>query len=411
MSGPRLGFASMFASRAVDSCEDLTAAPGAYKGEGRAPRWSLRRAVQNMVWIYAAGLVFLSFGVSAIATVGHSLGDIVVQSVLLGLIGLSYLVTAWIADTSLVVRWCYIAGFIGLLLLHVPWWGWSFVNYGVYLSIMFATLIPWRQARVAIVVTNVAIASVAIVSADTTPLFIALIGAMIGLSTGAGIEAGRIGARLHRAEQRVSALALAAERERIGRDLHDILGHSLTAISIKADLAEKLIERDPAGAKAEIAELSLIARQSLADVRATASGIREVRVAAEVASARSVLTAAGIEPVTPSALEPMSDATSELFGYVIREAVTNVVRHSEARRCVITVSAREVSVSDDGRGISDRTAGSGLRGLADRMEAAGGFLEVESRSTGGTRIRAGIPVEPVAGRGSAGHGTAAPVRP
>ena len=90
-------------------------------------------------------------------------------------------------------------------------------------------------------------------------------------------------------------------------------------------------------ARAHIAEVSLIARQSLADVRATASAIREVRVATEVASARSVLLAAGIESSVPSAIEPMPDATSDLFGYVIREAVTNVVRHSEARHCVITV--------------------------------------------------------------------------
>ena len=412
MNRPRPGVAPAFASRAAESCEDPTVAPGAYKGDGQAPRWSIRRAVQNMLWVYAVGLLFLVFGVSSVATSGDPPVEIIVQGVLVALIGLSYLFTAWIADTSLVVRWCYIAGFVGLLLLHAPWWGWSFVNYGVYVSIMLATLIPWRQARVAIVAVNVAIALVAIVTADSTPVLIALIGSVVGLSTGAGIEAGRIGARLHRAEQRVSALALVAERERIGRDLHDILGHSLTAISIKADLAEKLIERDPAAAKAEIAELSIIARQSLADVRATASGIREVRVAAEIASARSVLAAAGIEPVTPTAVEPMPDATSELFGYVIREAVTNVVRHSEARQCVITVSAREVSVSDDGRGISDRTAGSGLRGLADRIEAAGGALEVESRPTGGTRVRAELPVDQVNGPvAPSGRDAAEPVRP
>ena len=223
--------------------------------------------------------------------------------------------------------------YVGLLALFAPWWGWDFLNYGVYVSIMLATLIPWRQARIAVLLWNALVALTAILSAEITPIYIAMIGAVIGVATGAGIEAGRIGARLHRAEQRVSALALTAERERIGRDIHDILGHSLTAISIKADLAGKLLEHDPAAARAQIAEVSEIARQSLADVRATASGIREVRVTSEIASARSVLLAAGIESSVPSAIEPMPDETSQLFGYVVREAVTNVVRHSEAQRC------------------------------------------------------------------------------
>ena len=160
------------------------------------------------------------------------------------------------------------------------------------------------------------------------------------LATAAGIEAGRIGARLHRAEQRVSALALAAERERIGRDLHDILGHSLTAISIKADLAGKLARSRPGrGQGAD--------RRGLRDRPAVAGRRPRHRVGdprgpgrpSEIASARSVLLAAGIESSCRRAIEPMPDETSELFGYVVREAVTNVVRHSEARRCVITVDA------------------------------------------------------------------------
>ena len=129
----------------------------------------------------------------------------------------------------------------------------------------------------------------------------------IGLATGGGMEAGRIGARLNRAEQRVSTLAVAAERERIGRDLHDILGHSLTAISIKSGLARKLLETDPAAARSQMAEVEEVARQALADVRATASAIREVRVATEVASARSVLLAGGIEARLPTAIERLPD--------------------------------------------------------------------------------------------------------
>ncbi len=347
-----------------------------------------------MFWIYASGLVFLIFAVAALAEEPGSPVSATVQLVVIIAVAAVYLGSAWVSDARLGVRWGYIAGFVALLASTAPWWGWSFVNYGVYVSIMLATLTPWRQARVAIPIWNGLIAAVALLTYELTPLYIALIGGAAGLATAAAIQAGRIGDRLHQAEQRVSALALAAERERIGRDLHDILGHSLTAISIKADLAERLLDRDPDSARAHIAEVSLIARHSLADVRATASAIREVRVATEVASARSVLLAAGIESSVPSAIELMPDATSALFGYVIREAVTNVVRHSEARHCVITVDRHAVTVTDDGSGMpAGATAGSGLRGLRERLELAGGTFAIGPGPDGGTQIRASFPAE------------------
>jgi two-component system sensor histidine kinase DesK len=211
----------------------------------------------------------------------------------------------------------------------------------------------------------------------------------MGLATAAGMEAGAMQGRLRNAEQRVNTLSVAAERERIGRDLHDILGHSLTAISIKADLAGRLVDRDPAAAKAQIAEIEQVARQALADVRTTASGMREVRLATEIASARSVLLAAGIESRMPSALPSLSDRDSELFGYVVREAVTNVVRHSRAGVCTVRVEPAAVEIVDDGRGVPALTGnGSGLAGLHARVTAAGGSLRVAAGESGGTVVRA-----------------------
>lgn len=115
--------------------------------------------------------------------------------------------------------------------------------------------------------------------------------------------------------------------------------------------------------------------------------MREVRLASEVAAARSVLDAAGVECRTPSALPALPDARAELFGYVVREAVTNVVRHAGAVTCTITADETSVSVTDDGRGIPTDAPGSGLRGLAERVEASGGRLTVTS-STAGTTVRA-----------------------
>lgn len=150
---------------------------------------------------------------------------------------------------------------------------------------------------------------------------------------------------------------------------------------------------EPAAARGHIDEVEAIARQALADVRATTSGYREVRVATEIASARSVLLAAGIEAEVPAAVEPLAPEVNELFGYAVREAVTNVVRHSGASSCGIRLGGNELTVTDDGRGIGDeaRGAGSGLRGLAERVAAAGGTLSLAVRSGGGTVVRVVAP--------------------
>jgi two-component system sensor histidine kinase DesK len=191
-------------------------------------------------------------------------------------------------------------------------------------------------------------------------------------------------------------LAVAAERERIGRDLHDILGHSLTAISIKSGLAARLAETDPAAARAQMAEVEQIARVALSDVRATASGLREVRLATELASARSVLLAAGVESVAPSAVPALSVSDSELLGYAVREAVTNVVRHAEATRVVITIENRSVAICDDGIGMpAGRTSGSGLNGLRRRFADAGGVLSISPAQLHGTVVRAQLATAPV----------------
>jgi len=247
-------------------------------------------------------------------------------------------------------------------------------------------LLPWHEASRLIAFGAIGGVLLAAIGQNPYAGLMAVVGGLIGYSVGAGINAARVRQALRQEEKRTAVLAVAAERERIGRDLHDILGHSLTTIAVKADLARRLVERDPASAASEIEELATVARQALADVRATASGMREVRLASELASARSVLVAAGLECRTPSALPSLSDDRSELFGYVVREAVTNVVRHAGASVCTIEVGPDEVSVADDGGGLR-RGQGNGLTGLASRVEDAGGRLVVESDASG-TRMTA-----------------------
>ncbi|HEU5484779.1 MAG TPA: sensor histidine kinase [Microlunatus sp.] len=386
---------AMFRPGYVSACENSTYAPARHRGPDAARRFTIRRAVQNMVWVYAFGLIFMIFAITSLTEDDPSAVVLAVRIGQIVVLSLGYLGSAWIADCSLRVRWLYIVGFAAFLALSGVTWGWTLVGYGVYLAIMMATLLPWRQSRVAIVVWSGLLALTIPLGAGETAIYITVISLGMGLATAAGMEAGQIQGRLQRAEQRVNTLSVAAERERIGRDLHDILGHSLTAISIKAGLAARLVDLDPTAARAQIAEIEQVARQALADVRTTASGMREVRLATEIASARSVLLAAGIEARVPSALPPLSDELSELFGYVVREAVTNVVRHSRAGLCTIEVTDATIEVRDDGRGLSHAaTSGSGLSGLRRRVEDSGGTLWVGSGDDGGTVVRA----EPLAAR-------------
>ena len=374
-------------SPSYDGHEDAAAAPGAYRGpKPAARRFSFARATQNMFWVYALGLSFLIFAVAA----GHDHEPVGVAAALLVVIALGYLGAAWAADASLRFRWIYLLGFTTATVATAFVWGWDFTNLSVYVAIMTATLIPWGQARIVILALGVLLIAVAVGQRDLGPAYLALIAVGIALGVGAGIESGRIAHKLACAEQQVSTLAVAAERERIARDLHDILGHSLTAVAIKAGLAARLVEHDPVAAREQLAEVEAVARQALADVRATASGYREVRVAGEIASARSVLSAAGIEARLPTAVPALPDPAAELFGWVVREAVTNVVRHSHAHVCTITLDTDAVRVSDDGDGLPPGpSSGSGLAGLSARLEQVGMELRLTSAPGHGTTLEAG----------------------
>ncbi len=177
------------------------------------------------------------------------------------------------------------------------------------------------------------------------------------------------------AREEVAGLAAERERLRIARDLHDLLGHSLTTVTVKAALASRLIESDPVRAKAEIADVERLAREGLADVRSAVAGYREVRLATELATARIVLEAAGIDAELPGGVEAVPAALGGLFGWVVREGITNVVRHSRAQRVRISLDANSIEIIDDGRGCAGGSPGTGLAGLAERAAACGATLE------------------------------------
>lgn len=180
-------------------------------------------------------------------------------------------------------------------------------------------------------------------------------------------------------------LTLAAERDRMARDVHDVLGHSLTVVTVKAELAERLVTIDPARAQAELAEIQALTRQALSEIRATVAGVRVVRLSDELAGAASALAGAGIAADLPEGPDAVDPQHREVVAWALRESVTNVVRHSAATRCQVEVGPNWLRVSDDGVGIADDAEGSGLRGLRERVAAAGGQVDV-SCAQPGTRI-------------------------
>ncbi len=192
----------------------------------------------------------------------------------------------------------------------------------------------------------------------------------------------------------VRRLAGVAERERIGRDLHDLLGHTLSLVALKADLAGRLVERDPAAARREIDEVARVSRDALAQVRRAVTGIRAAELVAELASAHLLLESDQIVlHYTPPDV-PLPSSLETALALTVREAVTNIQRHARARQVWIALECtREqvlLRVRADGRG-GDIVPGNGLQGMGERLQALGGELRIDARAGAGTELQARLP--------------------
>ncbi len=178
-----------------------------------------------------------------------------------------------------------------------------------------------------------------------------------------------------RADMTRAALALSEEREEIARDVHDVLGHSLTVITLKAELAQRLLEIDPARASAEMEAIAQLSRASLAEVRSTVTRLRVPDFSGEIEGAARALQTAGIRAELPDAQSALAVAgvNAKLFSWVLREAVTNMVRHSQADVARVRLSPAGLDILDNGTGVGD-ARGNGLTGLAERVEASGGAV-------------------------------------
>lgn len=204
-------------------------------------------------------------------------------------------------------------------------------------------------------------------------------------------------AELKLSHDEVRRLAATAERERIGRDLHDLLGHTLSLITLKLELSRRLIDRDTAAARREIEEAEQVARHALAEVRSAVTGIRASGVAAELAAARLLLNTSMIEFSYASDVPALPARLDAELAFVLREAVTNIHRHAGASAAGVEVSmdarACLMVVRDNGHGVAGNE-GNGICGMRERVRALGGTLTFESSRQKGTVIRIAIPLTP-----------------
>ncbi len=271
--------------------------------------------------------------------------------------------------------------------------GWT--TFSIYAAATVARLHVRRHAAIGIAVIAGTILTTGILLREPlgwwgpSLLFIVMTGG-VTMSTVAFYERTQA---LLASQEEVRRLAGTAERERITRDLHDVIGRTLTLVALKADLAGKLLDRDPAAARAELTAIAEAARSGLAEVRAALAGQVGGTLAHETSASLAALETAGIEPVVTGDPAAVPADAGAVLAMTLREAVTNVIRHAGARHCAIGFEAgagdARLVVEDDGVGLSFRE-GNGLRGMRQRLVAAGGRLELQSLQPG-TRLEASVP--------------------
>lgn len=261
----------------------------------------------------------------------------------------------------------------------------------VFLAVVLAFSLPWQAAigPIAILTGTLFLIPRMIPSwSASEDAWIALLVAGGACIFGRYIMEQRRVARI--LEQRTHELEINEERNRMARDMHDILGHSLTVIALKSELAARLVDVAPDQTRTELDEVQSLARSALADVRATVNSYRELSLAGELARATSVLTSAGVRADLPLTVEVVDPELRELFAWVVREGVTNIVRHAHASLCKVKLTTDSIEVADDGIGLDSTGTGDGhgLEGLRQRCQDNGADLTIEAPSSGsGTVLR------------------------
>ena len=294
-------------------------------------------------------------------------------------------------------RW-YPLAMVALSMALLPWYP-SGLSYFVFGCVL---LVPGRQARGGLpaYLASVLVLGAAVVGEALwvgypwqSVVWLPPMTLVIGLIVGVEHRERENEAALRLSHEEVRRLAATAERERIGRDLHDLLGHTLSLITLKLELSRKLLDRDANAARTEITEAENVARHALAEVRAAVTGFRAADLAAELASARLLLesSAVALDYDAPPSLSPEVERPLAL---VLREAATNIARHAHASRAEVRfvrdAAQLRMRIADDGRGAAS-AEGNGVVGMRERMRALGGSFEFAS-SKAGTAVEVAVPL-------------------
>ncbi|MGH3495181.1 MAG: sensor histidine kinase, partial [Sciscionella sp.] len=382
----------------------LIARPGSASRRGR-----LIGNISALPW-----LLFMIYAVQDVRRAHLATATAVLVYALYVLYVLGYLHAFWFGprysrrDRVIIIVGQFVLGVIPVVLLRSP----ELITYLTYAVSPAIMLLPLRVSRTLGLATAAAqILSMWLVRGSVDWGLVWILIAVTLFTSGAFALVFTI-SQLRLARDQIGTLAVAQERERVARDLHDILGHSLTTLGVKAGLARRMLETtdDRDSAIAEMHDIERLARQALSDVRNTVSDYRTVSLAAEVAGARVALRAAGIEAELPRAVDNVRPELQTVFGYVVREAVTNVLRHSSASRCQVTLGENWVEIDDNGSPPVEpkSAAGNGLIGLSERLAQVDGELITGPSRLGGFRLLARTKVALRAQEGSAPDLAAAP---
>ncbi|MGN6199962.1 sensor histidine kinase [Humibacter sp.] len=356
-----------------------------------------KRWYRSSVW----GLVYLAIPLVLIWSGKSDVAGSVLLTALIVLIAAIYLVM----PPLMWGRPWYASGigylvFIGVTCLGIPFIGEDVIWFWIYVPVMAA--MSW-QPRWFMIATIVAIGLAQLVVMGVTGTlgvywYAAALTASIGIMMFAFGQQLQAMQKLRDAQGEIARLAVVDERERFARDMHDVLGHSLTVVTVKSELARKLVARDPERAEEELADIERLSRAALADLRASVAGYRAMTLETELSAAHAALVAADVVPHLPASADVVSPELRETFAWVLRESVTNVVRHARAKNCWVALEKRAIIIGDDGRGMAAPVLagvtsgqGHGVEGMRERAAKVGATVTIEPGEDGGTTVAVRAP--------------------
>ncbi len=370
---------------------------------GQPPR-NRSEAMRKLVWVLP-WLVFLASPAQDLASGHHTTGATAAGwAGLTAFVGIYLTIVfrsmgrpyrGWIVTAAIVLE-----GTLAVTLAFTL--GGSWFGLFVYVSVMCGVTFPLRIAYWTIPLTTAAMVLAGWYVHDMDEAWgLFLVVLLVGFSMTGVRQLVATTIELRKARATVAQLAANEERLRLARDLHDLLGHSLSLITLKSELAGRMLPDHPDKAAQQVSDIEQVSRQALVDVREAVTGYRRPRLAAELAGAQVALTAAAVTAEVPADpdLAGVPDDGEAALAWALREAITNVVRHSGASVCTVELLRRqtldgpvlELAVEDNGSGGSGKGPGNGLTGLTERLEKAGGTLEA-GRAKRGFRLVARVPL-------------------